>query len=100
MHTGKKIIYWISLALICVFVIVPFVGQFTPLEFKNDDFPDTFEEARFYALPIAILLTLFGTLKTKDSTGTKTNKIILTICISLLSVLFLFMSVFSGMCRW
>jgi hypothetical protein len=100
MQTSSKIIYWTSLVLIFVFVIVPFVGQFTPLEFTNDNFQDSFEQFRFFGLPIAILLTLFGTLKAKDSTGTKTSKIVLTICISVFSVFILFMTVFAGMCRW
>ena len=100
MQTSNKIIYWTSFVLIFVFVIVPFVGQFTPLEFTNDSFQDSFEQVRFFGLPIVILLTLFGTLKSKDSTGTKTTKIVLTICISLFSVFILFMTVFAGMCRW
>src|SRR5690606_10065784 len=100
MQTSNKIIYWTSLVLIFVFVIVPFVGQFTPLEFTNDNFSDLFEQVRFFGLPIVILLTLFGTVKAKDSTGTKTGKIVLTICISLFSFFVLFMTAFAGMCRW
>jgi hypothetical protein len=100
MQTFSKIIYWTSLVSIFVFVVVPFIGQFTPLEFTNDDFQDSFEQVRFFGLPIVILLTLFGTLKIKDSTGKKTGKIVLTICIALFSVFVLFMTVFAGMCRW
>jgi len=100
MRTSNKIIYWTSLVLIFIFVIVPFAGQFTPLEFTNDNFQDSFEQLRFFGLPILVLLTLFGTIKRKDSAGTKTTKIVLTICISLFSVFFLFMTVFAGMCRW
>lgn len=100
MNASKKIIYWTSLFLIFVFVFVPFVGQFTPLEFTNDNFQDSFEQVRFFGLPLVILLTLFGTLKSKDSTGTKSTKIGLTICISLISIFVLFMTVFAGMCRW
>ena len=100
MQTSNKIIYWTSLVLIFIFVIVPFVGQFTPLELTNDNFENSFEQFRFFGLPVVILLTLFGTLKTKDSTGTKTTKIVLTICVSLLSVFILFITVFAGMCRW
>ncbi len=100
MATSNKIIFRASLILIFIFVIVPFVGQFTPLEFTNDNFQDSFEQVRFFGLPIVILLTLFGTLKTKDPTGTKTIKIVLTICVSLLSVFILFLSIWAGMCRW
>ena len=100
MQTSNKIIYRTSLVLIFVFVIVPFVGQFTPLEFTGDYFQSLFEGFRFFGLPLVIMLTLFGTLKPKDSTATKTTKIILTIFVSLLSVFMLFISIWTGMCRW
>lgn len=100
MQTSSKIIYWTSLTLIFIFVIVPFVGQFTPLEFTDDNFQNLFEQFRFFGLPVVILLTLFGTLKTKDSTATKTTKIVLTICVSLLSIFILFISIWGAMCRW
>lgn len=100
MQTSRKIIYWVSLALIFVFVIIPFVGQFTPLEITNHNFQSLFEQLRFFGLPIVILLTLFGTIKPKDTPSTKTTKIILTICVSLLSVYILFMSIWAGMCSW
>jgi hypothetical protein len=100
MQTISKIIYWTSLILIFLFVVVPFVGKFTPFEFTNDNFQNSFEQFRFFGLPVVILLTLFGTLKPKNSTTTKTTKIILTICISLLSIFILFATVFAGMCRW
>ena len=100
MRTSNKIIYKTSLVLIFIFVIVPFVGQFTPLEFTNDNFQSLFEQFRFFGLPVVILLTLFGSLKPKDSSATKTTKIVLTICVSLLSVFILFISIWAGMCRW
>lgn len=100
MQTNNKIIYRASLILIFILVIVPFVGQFTPLEITNEKFQNSFEQVRFFALPIVILLTLFGTLKKQDSAGTKTTKIVLTICISLFSIFVLFMTMFAGMCRW
>ncbi len=100
MQTSSKIIYWTSLVLIFIFVIVPFVGQFTPLEFTNANFQSLFEQFRFFGLPPVILLTLFGTLKAKDSSATKTTKIVLTICVSLFSVFILFLSIWAGMCRW
>jgi len=100
MRTSSKIIYWTSLTLIFLFVVVPFVGQFTPFEFTNDNFQNAFEQFRFFILPLVILLTLFGTLKPQNSNSKKTKKVVLTICISLLSVFILFITVFASMCRW
>jgi hypothetical protein len=101
MQTITRIIYWTSLASIFIFVIVPFIGQFTPLEFTNNNFQDIFEQIRFFGLPIAIILTLFGTLKHKDTSTTKATKTVLTICVAVFSVVVLFMTFFAGiMCRW
>jgi hypothetical protein len=58
------------------------------------------EKIRFFGLPVAILLTLFGTLKQKDAATTRMIKIVLTICVAIFSVFILFMTVFASMCRW
>lgn len=100
MQTISKIIYWISITLIFLFVVVPFIGQFTPLEITNKSFQDKFEQFRFFGLPVAILLTLFGTLKSKDSGERKTGKIALTITICIISIVILFITVFASMCKW
>lgn len=99
MRAFSKIIYWGALLLLVCFVIVPVIERFTQLEFTND-FRDRFEDLRFFVLPIAILCTLFGTIKAKDAYEIKTGKIILTICVALFCVGVLFVTVFSGMCQW
>jgi hypothetical protein len=100
MKTISKLIYWTSLALILLLVVVPFIGQFTPLEISNESFQDAYLEFRFYGLPIIILLTLFGTIKPQNSSATKATKIFLTIGVSLFSIFILFITLFAGMCRW
>jgi uncharacterized BrkB/YihY/UPF0761 family membrane protein len=100
MQKIKKIIYWTSLIAILLLVVVPIIGQMTPLEFTNDDFKEGYEEFRFYGLPIVLLLTLFETIKPQDSKNKKLTKIVLTICLSLFSVFILFITLFAGMCRW
>lgn len=99
MQLTRKIIYWTSLGLILLFIMVSVLENFTPLEFTNNDYQDLFEEIQFWVLPIAILLTLFGTLKSKDSAANKGIKIALTISISILTFFFLFMLAFN-MCAW
>jgi hypothetical protein len=100
MQTISKITYWTSLVSIFAFVVIPFVGQFTPLELTSDNFKSSFEQFRFWGLPVAILLTLAGTIKPNNSPTNKTTKIILTFCIAGISVIILILTVFSGMCRW
>lgn len=100
MRRSSKIIYWISLTLIFLFVVMPFVKQFTPFEITNNNLENSFAQIRFFGLPAAILLTLFKTIKPQNSTAIKTTKIIFTICLSLLSIFILLIAGFAGMCRW
>ncbi len=101
MHKIKKIIYWISLTLILLLAVVPFIGHFTPLEITNENFLNIYEQICFFGLPIVILLTLIGTLRPQNSDAIKTIKITLTICASLFSPIVLLSTFFLfGMCRW
>lgn len=100
MKRSNKIIYWTSIAVICVFTIIPFLAKFVRLEISNQGFRNVFDQIRFFIFPVAILLTLFGTIKSKDTTDTKTIKIILTVGASLISVFILAMKMFAGMCEW
>jgi len=83
-----------------IFVIVPFVGQFTPLEVTSNNFKNSFDKIRSFGLPMAILLTLFGTLKPQDSKKDKNTKIVLTFSVFLISVFILKIIVFAKMCGW
>jgi hypothetical protein len=100
MQKLRKLIYKSSLVLLTLIVLLPIIGHFLPLVFTNDNIPDTFEEARFYVLPILILLTLFGTIKRPDNEGANALKIVSTVIVSLFTSVVLFFSAFSGMCRW
>ena len=59
-----------------------------------------FDGIRFYGFPVAIILTLTGTIKKKDTTGTMVLKIFITIVISAFSLLVMIMALFAGMCDW
>jgi hypothetical protein len=86
--------------LIILIVALSIIGYFLPLEFTNERVPDSFEQFRFYALPLLLLLTLFGTLRKKDTQGTNTLKVVTTSIAALFCFLLLFFSAFAGMCRW
>jgi hypothetical protein len=100
MQPSSKIIFWTSITLISFLVIVPFLAQFTPLEFTDDKLRNSIEQFRFFGLPLIILLTLFGTLKSKDRPETKIAKVVLTIVISAISVLILFTIALGDRCNW
>ena len=94
----KKIIFFISIVLIIFWVSTPIIGLFIPLEFSNRELESAFEHIRFYGIPISILLTLFGSIKTNESKGNIAGKIVVTFIISGLSIFFLFISIFANMC--
>jgi len=100
MKVVSKLIFWLSIFLIFVFVVLPIVIDFTSLEFANDHYKSEYEEIRFYLLPIIIWLTLFGTIKKKYSRERISVTVGLTVLASVVSFLFLFFSVFAGMCAW
>ena len=62
----KKGIFWLALALIGFIFIFEILISFTKLEFASEDYKDGYNVFLFFATPITILLTLFGTLKPKD----------------------------------
>jgi len=100
MHLLIKFIFWTSIALIATFVLLLVLGAVTPLEFTNEEVKSTFERVRFIGLPIAILLTLFGTLKNRDSKANLFSKVFLTLLAVGISIAVLFFSLFAGMCNW
>ena len=100
MEIINKIIYWTSLTLIFLFVIVPFVAIFTPFEYTNDELWSQIVRVRFLWLPVLILLTLFGTLKPQNSASNNQIKIILTICVSLFFTFISFVIMFAYKGKW
>jgi hypothetical protein len=100
MQKFSKFIFWTSIILIILLVILPIFGNFTNLEFADDDFETAYDGFRFFLLPISILLTLFGTLKKKDTAAAKTSKIVLTVVVSVFSIFMFAVTVFGGMCDW
>ena len=100
MKVVGKIIFWTSVLLIISFVVLPFIIKISSLEFINDDYTLVYENARFYLLPICILLTLFGTIKKSESRDRKGVKIGLTVLASFISLIVLFFSIFADMCSW
>src|SRR5688572_5969002 len=94
-----KLVFWLSLTVLFLCLIVPIIGNILPLELSDDSFKSQMEGFRFFAVPIAILLTLSGTLKRND-TALNLLKIVSTVIIAGFSIIMLFGSVLAGMCSW
>lgn len=95
-----KILFWFSVCSIALLIIVPIVFHLLPLEFTKNNDEIIFNNIWFFGLPAAILLTLTGTLKLKNSVGEKILKIILTILVALLPIVFAFATALDGLCAW
>lgn len=100
MRKISRIIFWISLVLIFLFVFLPIIGHFTPFEYTNTRYKLLYEKFRFYGLPIVILFTLFGTLKSGEPGRLRDTKVGWTILASIFSFIILFFTLFADMCRW
>lgn len=98
MQVFFKIIYWTSTFLLCFWILTGVFGRFFPLEISDKDAELMYESFRFYGFPIAIILTLTGTVKKGDTSGNVVSKVFLTLLIAAFSVIIMFMTLFFEMC--
>ena len=64
-----KTIFWLTIIFIVSTILVLTIGQSLPTEFKDNKIKNNFYNFIFTALPLSLLLTLFGTIKKKNSIG-------------------------------
>ena len=96
----RKIVFWVSIGLICFWILLPIIDAVIPLEFTDYNLVEANEVARFYGLPLAILLTLLGTTRRGESAAALGFKVISTIIVAILCNCILTVGLFIGMCRW
>ena len=98
MQVFLKMVFCISILLLCFWIVVPVFGFFIPLELAKGEF--IYESIRGFGFPIAVMLTLTGTIKSNDTFGEIATKVFLTICVSGFSIFFMVMTLFTGMCDY
>jgi hypothetical protein len=74
-----KILFWTSISLLSFWSLTPLLGIFIPVEFSTENYENIFDGIRFYGVPVAIIFTLTGTLKKKDTIGIILTKVFLTL---------------------
>lgn len=79
---------------------MPVLRWIMDLEFATDSIKSNYKEFLFFAIPIAILLTLFGTINDKDKGSKIAGKVIGTSIAAAVTVFIMFMSIFTDMCVW
>lgn len=101
MNLILRIIFRTALLYLTIATIAFTAGQIIPIEFSEQSDRNLFYDVGFVAIPVSILLTLTGTIKRKDETKRKLMKIWLTIFASGLSVVLLFLHLFTvGFGAW
>lgn len=100
MNKIKKIVFWIAITFIGLWLLMPLLRWILDLEFATDSIKSEYKEFLFFTVPIALLLTLFGTIKSKDSRLKVVSKVFGTFVIVVITVLIMFISIFYDMCSW
>ncbi|MBB6269893.1 heme/copper-type cytochrome/quinol oxidase subunit 4 [Pedobacter cryoconitis] len=100
MQILNKVIFWVSIVVILTWMMLSLFGKLIPLEIKIGKSGGLYQVFLFYALQTAVMLTLFGTLKQKDSRRRLIIKLILTCAIAVAACFLTIVTIFSGMCSW
>jgi hypothetical protein len=100
MKTISKIIFRISVLIIGIWIVTPLLRWVFDLEFASSSIKSNYERLLFFAVPIATILSLFGTLRSKDDDVRISIKIFVTLLLSLGSIFIMTISMFGDMCTW
>lgn len=81
----KKIIFWTAIVFIVLTILALTVRQILPYEFADYKLMHKFYDTIMQGLPIAILLTLFGTIKLQNTKSKNWTFLTLTVFTSIFS---------------
>jgi hypothetical protein len=98
MKIFRKIVFGIALVFLFLWMISPIVRAVLNLEFASDSFKMDYKQFLFYAVPIAVILTLCGTLRKLDKIVILLVKIFGTLAIAVIFIGLIAISVFGDMC--
>jgi len=97
-----KTVHWGAIIFLCLWVLMPILRIFIPLEFVNNSNGErTYTMVRFYGLPIAAtLLILTGVIKRKHTLTLIMIKVILAICVAVFSTVIAMIALLGSTCAW
>jgi hypothetical protein len=96
-----KIVRWSSIIFLCLWVLIPVLGGFVPLELRRHSTIEyIYEWIYFHGFPIAAILLTLTWIKRKDRLSLFMAKIILAICVAVISGIIAGIVLFSDMCAW
>ncbi|ELV7526282.1 hypothetical protein QMU91_002515 [Flavobacterium psychrophilum] len=91
----SKTIFWLSIIFIIISIFSLTIGQKTNLEFINLELKNKFYNLIFLGFPIAIILTLFGTIRKKNEIIRNILTSIFTLGLGIFIFIFLVNSMFT-----
>ena len=94
MKFGRKIVFWVAISIITVFLTAPILMGIANLEFTSEVFKAQYVKIRVIVLPLAILLTLIGASKENLS-----RRIVWTV-VGAFSVFVVCLGIFFNFCSW
>jgi len=100
MNQISKAIYRIAIIVIVSWFVLPILGLFIRFQLTDENLSIYYMVFRALSLPSAVILTLFGTVKSEDNLKIKMEKFLWTILALGVSLLFVFIGFFGGMCGW
>ena|SRR5690606_32704592 len=100
MSKTRKIIFWTSLVFLGLAILFPLIRKGLEIQFATDDMKSNYEMFISNAIPLAILLTLFGTIKSEYNLSKTVSIVALTLVISIGSMYFMFLAAFSDLCSY
>ena len=90
-----RVIFWSSLLFLAIFLWTITIGQIINYEFRDYKIAGDFYNIIFGGIPIAILLTLFGTLKKHHGKTRRILTIFATVGLTALTFMFLLNNLFT-----
>ncbi len=100
MKTFFKIIFSISIFLLCFWIGAAILGHFIPLEFADKNAQYIFYKIRFFGIPVIVFVALLRFINPKEPANAIIGKSILIIFAAGFAFLIMVVSLFGGMCEW
>ena len=101
MQKFLKIVRWTSVIFLCLWLLLPILGLFIPLEFVNNSrSEEIYIMIRFCGFPIAAVLSVLTWIKSKDTSYIVVGKIILAVCVAVVSWGVSVIALLGGVCGY
>ena len=95
-----RVIFLIVIGLLIFWMVSPILMEYFSLEFNDKNFESNFISIRFFGIPICILFTLIGTIKSNHKRIDRITFTVLTFGVAIFAFFIMIGSILSGMCDW